>query len=368
MIDLKTATAATKAFTVPIGSIRVASRNMFEVKGQSIKVADSGFKDMLKLVGLTNKTVNHINDELERGAGYMLIKELMRAMSSKRGTNITLLIDENDKEVKRVCLEGDLNGGGAAISPQAIEDLITYAMDKSDRIQLANTFISDGGTKVTFNLKWDNPISLPIRGEDISMGKQISWDMLGHTAVSDFIERQVCTNGMTAIVPGKAVFLDSNTDPSEWYKQLYKDIVNPNKSIITHYQDNVYQAMKTNLSVYEYNKVKAHVVNNWKHDMPKIQRFLGLEDWKHDYAKVGIDLEQAVAGQLKNCPTPVNAWDAINCLTDLSSHKYNSIVSDNVCKQTQRMAGQLLNKMWDENQQIHNVPVFKNTGPAYSIN
>jgi len=368
MIDLKAATAATKSFTVPMGDIRVASRNMFEVKGKPIKVADSGFKDMLKLVGLSNKTVNHINDELQREAGYMLVKELMRAMSTKKGTNICLLIDEQDKEIKRVCLEGDLNGGGSAIAPQAIEDLITYAMDKSDKIKLANTFISDGGTKVTFNLKWDSPISLPMRGEDISLGKQITWDLLGPTGISDFVERQICTNGMTAVIPGKAHFLDSNTDPSEWYKQLYKDIINPNKSIIQHYQDKTYQAMKTNLSVYEYNQVRAHVLSHWKDDMPRIQRFLGLDDWKYDYEKVGIDLTKATAGQLKNCPTPVNAWDAINCLTDLSSHRYNSQVSDKVCRDTQRMAGRLMNKTWDENQQIHNVPSFKNAGPAFSIN
>jgi len=173
---------------------------------------------------------------------------------------------------------------------------------------------------------------------------------------------------MTAVIPGKAHFLDSNTDPSEWYKQLYKDIINPNKSIIQHYQDKTYQAMKTNLSVYEYNQVRAHVLSHWKDDMPRIQRFLGLDDWKYDYEKVGIDLTKATAGQLKNCPTPVNAWDAINCLTDLSSHRYNSQVSDKVCRDTQRMAGRLMNKTWDENQQIHNVPSFKNAGPAFSIN
>jgi hypothetical protein len=368
MIDLKAATQATKSFTIPMSSIRVASRNMFEVNGKPIKVADSGFKDMLKLVGLSNKTVSHINEELQRDAGYLLIKELMRAMSTKKGTNITLLIDESDKEVKRICLEGDLNGGGSAISPQAIEDLITYAMDKSDRIKLANTFISDGGTKVTFNLKWDSPISLPMRGEDITLGKQITWDMLGPTSISDFVERQICTNGMTSVVPGKAMFLDSHTDPSEWYKQLYKDIINPNKNIIAHYQDKAYQAMKTNLSVYEYNQVRSHVLTHWKDDMPRIQRFLGLDDWKYDYEKSGIDLTKATAGQLKNCPTPINAWDAINCLTDFSSHKYNSVVSDKVCRDTQRMAGRLLNKAWDESQQIHNTPVFKNSGPAFSIN
>lgn len=364
MLNLQEQLQATKAFTVSMGDIKVEGRNQFKVHGKHVNVSETAFKDLLKLVGLTNKTVNHINEELAPGTGYALIKELMRAMSSKKGTNITLLLDEQDKQVKRICLEGELQGG-QAISPAAIEELIMYTMDKSDKVKLANTFVSDGGTKVTFNLKWDSPISLPLRGEDISLGKQIVWDLVGPTTIADFVERQICTNGMTAIMPSrKAQFLNSDTDPSEWYKLLYKDIMNPNKSIITHYQDKVYEAMNTNLSVYEYNKVKAHVMTNWKNDGDRITRFLGNDDWKYDYEKSGIDLTKASAGQLRNCPTPVNAWDAINCLTDLSSHKYNTAVTDKICRDTQRMAGQLMNKTWDEAQQIYNTPTFKKIGPA----
>jgi len=367
MLDLKAQLEGTKAFTVSIGDLKVQSRQEFKIQGKSVAVSDTAFKDLLQLVGLSNKTVNHINEELAPGTGYALIKELMRAMSTKRGTNITLLIDESDKKIKRICLEGELQGG-RAISPAAIEELIMYTMDKSDRVKLANTFVSDGGTKVTFNLKWDNPIQLPLRGEDISFGKQIVWDIMGPTTISDFVERQICTNGMTAIMPSrKAYSLDSESDPSQWYQLLYKDIVNPNKTLITHYQDKVYEAMNTNLSVYEYNKVKAHVMTNWKNDGDRITRFLGNDDWKYDYEKSGIDLTKASAGQLRNCPTPVNAWDAINCLTDLSSHKYNSTVSDRMCRDTQKMAGQLLNKNWDEAQQIYNTPTFKKIGPASQI-
>jgi hypothetical protein len=367
MLDLKTQLEGTKAFTVSIGDLKVQSRREFKVQGKTIAVSDTAFKDLLQLVGLSNKTVNHINEELAPGTGYALVKELMRAMSTKRGTNITLLIDEENKQVSRICLEGDLQGG-KAISPAAIEELIMYTMDKSDKVKLANTFVSDGGTKVTFNLKWDSPISLPLKGEDIALGKQVVWDLIGPTTIADFVERQICTNGMTAIVPSrKAQFLDSESDPSEWYKLLYKDIMNPNKSIITHYQDKVYEAVNTNLSVYEYNKIKSHVMSNWNRDADKITRFLGNDDWRFEYEKVGIDLTNASAGQLRNCPTPVNAWDAVNCLTDLSSHKYNSDVTDRVCRDTQRMAGQLLNKTWDENQQIFNTPTFKNSGPLSKL-
>ena len=106
-----------------------------------------------------------------------------------------------------------------------------------------------------------------------------------------------------------------------------------------------------------------NLITFWKDDIARILRYIGDETWKLDYKNKGIDLEKLNAGQLRNCPTPVNAWDAINCLTDLASHTYNSRVADSTKKMTQSMAGKLLNKTWDENQQLMNVPTFKNYGP-----
>lgn len=364
MLDIQSALENTKSFTVPMEQIKVRSRSEFEVKGNLIPVTDTAFKDLLKLVGLTQKTVAHINDSIHKSAGFMLVKELMKAMSSKKGTNVSLLVDVNSRKVNRICLEGQSTGANQAISPTAIEDLINYACEKSDRIRLTDTFITDGGTKVTFNLKWDVAIPLSIKGEDVKFGKQITWDLLGDTLISDFAERLICTNGMTGIVPTRPKPLDAGTTPDEWYQLLFKDLVNPNKDRIKDYEDKVFEAMQTNLSVYEFNTIKGHLINSWRDDAARIVRYMGDERWRNDYKNRAIDLDKATAGQLRNCPTPVNAWDAINCMTDLASHTYNSKVSDHTKKATQKLAGRFLNKTWDENQQLLNVPSYKVQGPA----
>jgi len=368
MLDLQTTLESTKSVTIPMSKLRVKSRREVEIDGRPVKMSDTAFKDLLKLVGLTNKTVVHINHEIHNDAGYLLVKELMKAMSNKKGMNLSIIISEEDLEIKRMCLEGETGGASSAISPAAIQTLITQAMDSSPNIKLTNTFISDGGTKVSFNLKWDSPIILPMRGEDISLGKQITWDLLGPTTVTNMVERLICTNGMTGVVPGRAKFLDSHTDPSTWYNELFRDIINPNKEVVKHYGDRVHEAINTNLSVYEYNQIKAHLMTNWAGDGSRITRYLGDESWKSQYESKGIDLTKATAGQLRNCPTPVNSWDAINCLTDMASHKYISQVPDYVSRQTQKMAGKLLNKTWDEAQQIFNLPKFEKSSPKFSIN
>jgi len=361
MLEIQSALEQTKSFTVPMTEIKVISRRVFEVKGNRIPISATAFKDLLRLVGLTQKTVTHINQQLQSQVGFALIKELMKAMSTKKGMNVSLLIDLESKEVKRVCLEGESTGSNSAITPSAIEDLINYACDQSEHVKLADTFISDGGTKVSFNLRWDVPIALKMRGEDIKYGKQIVWDLISDTTVADFVEREVCTNGMTGIIPGVGQTLDSTTTPSEWYQLLFKDIVNPNSGLIRSYEHKVLDAMQTNLSVYEFNAIKSRLTEGWRDDTPRIVKYLGNEDWKLDYANRAIDLEKLSAGQLKNCPTPVNAWTAINCMTDLASHTYTSSVPDRVRKSTQKFAGQLLNKTWDENQQIDRVPKYDQT-------
>ena len=352
-----------------MNKIRVKSRREIDVDGRSLQMSDTAFKDLLKIVGLTNKTVNHLNENLTHNAGFAIVKELMKAMGETKG-NISLVINKEDREIKRICNEGDLSGSQSAIPAGTIQDMITYALDRSDKVKLTNNFISDGGTRVAFNLKWDDPISLKLPGEDISFGKQIVWDLLGPTTISDFVERQICTNGMTGVVPGKAQFLSGETTPSEWYKLLFEDLVKPNKDKIDHYQSKLQEAATTNLSVYEFNQIKSHLAENWSADMPRVTRYLGDDRWKADYLNKGIELDKLTAGQLRNCPTPVNSWDAINCLTDMASHKYLTPVSDRVKRDTQKLAGKFLNKGWDANQQIFNTPNYKVDKPSniFSLN
>lgn len=347
-----------KSFTVPTDKVKVLSNSKIDVDGRQLIITKTAFSDLIKLSGLTKKTIDHLNGTIHKNAGFALVKELMKAISTRNGKNLSLLIDPDDRQVKRIVPEGDVETG-TGISATSMQEMIEYALNSSKKAVLADTYVTDGGTQVTMNLKWDNPVNFGIRGEEISLGKQIKWDMYGLTSVSDFAERLICTNGMTAIRPGKAVYLNGESSPAEWYKQLFADIMNPNREFLNHYHDRVLEAMNTNLSVFEYNKVKSHLNEHYKSDDARITRYLGDERWKNEYSKRAIELDKATVKQLQNCPTPVNAWGAINCMTDLASHRYGGGVSDFSRTQTQRLAGKLLNRTWDANQQIHDVPTFE---------
>lgn len=356
--EMQAARENTVSHTVNLKDLVPKTKEAIEIGGKLIPISPSAFKDLLKISGITNAMLVHLNDTINPNAGFLLIKELTKAIGAKGSKQrITLVIDKVEQKVIRIAF--DIGGDSVPVSPGAIENLLRE-LTNTNKVELTQTLITDSGTKVSFNVKWDVEIPLKMPGETISYGKQITWDMFADVTAVDMIERQVCLNGMTAIVPGNhEIKLNSESDPSAWYNTLYKELLNPNKKVLDHYESKALNAMQTALSVYEFNKIKAHALNIWRDDVEKIIRHIGDDrEWKAQYQNKGIDLEKATAGQLRNCPTPVNAWDAINMLTDLASHTYTTMVSPSSKKATQKLAGQILNSNFDENSWITNVPNF----------
>ena len=357
--EMQEARKNTASYIIDISSLNLISKEKIKLGNREVTITPTAFKDILKISGITNQILQHLNDVLNPKAGFLLIKEIMKALAKKQArTKINLIFDTSSLNIIRVSYE--LNESAVSIRPDQIEALLTELVS-NNKILLTQTLITDSGTKVSFNVKFNVEIPLKMPGEAISYGKQITWDMFGDVQSNDFVERLVCTNGMTAIEPSnKGIILNGSSDVSEWYNTLFLDLINPNKKVIDHYESKALEAMQTNLSVFEFNKVKGYVMTLWKDDIDRIIKAIGDDkSWKIKYEQRGIDLEKLNAGQLRNCPTPVNSWDTINLLTDLASHQYNTRVSMQAIKNTQKMAGQLLNSSWDENSQLHNVPNFE---------
>lgn len=358
-LELNAATKNTKRMILEFSKMKILSNSFCEIDNTTITMSKKAFTDLLHMVGLTNKSVTFINNEVNDDAGYQIMRELMKALAARKRMKVAVYINELSREIVRFSPEDESLLPGAPIPSKQMQSMLESLLGING-ITLADSFIGDGGTTATFNINYEQSIPLIMKGEDITIGKQIKWDMFGETKVSDFVQRQVCTNGMTRVMPSRASYsLTNESAPSEWYTQLHRDLMAPNKEILNHYQERVIQAMQTNLSVHEYNSIAGHMISNWAMDMPLITKFIGDGSWKTEYERKSIDLNKLSAAQLRNCPTPVNAWDAINCMTDLASHTYNSSVGSAVKMQTQNLAGNMLNKKWDEEQQIMHVPTFK---------
>lgn len=356
----------TKQFVIPASTVTLANERKLIVKGQEMPMTASAWKDLLSIAGVTQKITNHLNSTMKNGAGYTMVRALLRAMKGNGGS-FKIYLDTDQKKVVRI-IDAD-EQGGASISADAVEQFLDYILKTSGgRVQLREMFSTDGGTKVTFNLKYTDEVPLQIPGEDISLGKQWVWDLLGPSEVSDFVERLICTNGMTGIVPGvNAVYLDGGSSTSDWYNTIFHDINNPNEAIIKQYENAMMRARQSHLSVREYEDVRNYLESNWVQDASMINDVFGDdEELRRIYDSRGINLRNASERQKSNMITPVQAWDALNLMTDLASHKYKTPVSDGVRKATQKKAGKIMNSAWDEDGIIYNAPRLKDFGSKWS--
>lgn len=356
-LDLSNSLQNIKSTTVKASDIKIKNDETIVVGGTQLPMTKSCLDDILKIVGITKKTVNHLNETMDDGAsGYALIQMIMKHLAAKANMKLKLVVDLTSQKVIRIADESTLVN---AISIDSFQKLMDLIARDSSKIKFLQPVIMDGGTKVSVQVKWDQSIPLTFKGEDICLGKQFTYDMFGAMSVEDLVERQICTNGMTGIVPAYAKDLESGTDPGEWYTQIIQGLRNPNQEFIKHYEKLVLAAKQSNLSVSEYNMVKFNMLN-WKNDSEIIRKYLGDENWKLDYENRGINLSELTKSQLSNCPTPVNKWDAINLMTDLSSHVYQSHVDGRTMRETQKLAGKFLKRVADEDKFVYNVPTYRN--------
>jgi len=345
-----------RSITVMASDIKIKSNEVIIVKGTRMPMATEAFEDILDLAGIGKKTITHLNDTMDNTSGYTLVQMVMNHLATKRQLKLKIIVDLASQKVIRVADESTLVN---AISLDSFEKLMELIQRDSSKIVFLDPVMMESGTKVSVQVKWDQSIPLTFKGEDIALGKQFTYDMFGAMTVEDLVERQICTNGMTGIVPAYAKELTSGNDPGEWYKQIIQGLRTPNQDFIKTYEKYLLAAKQSNLSVSEYNTIKYQMMH-WNKDPEIIRRYLGTEDWKLDYEKRGITLSELTKDQLKNCPTPVNKWDAINLMTDLSSHIYNSHVDGKTMRDTQQLAGKFLRRPADEDRFVYNVPVYRN--------
>lgn len=344
-----------KELKVEAGDIRIKSSNKISVSGMELEMSNQSFKDLLKFAGLNNKTIKNFNQNFKEGTGYNILSELTKRVAENGNSKLSLYVGDN-LIVERIARSGDNKN---PITPEGFAGLLDIA-NNNNNLEIRNTFVENGGTKIGVNLIHPDHISLKFAGENISLGKRLDWDMFEGLTVSDLAYRLVCSNGMTRIEPMGAVNIKS-ANPSQIYKDLFADFNNESRKekLIYAYEKGVINAMTENLSVREYENI-INVISPWmEKDEMLINKFIGDEMWKLDYSNRNIDLEKLTSSQKANCPTPINAWDAINMLTNLSSHDYRSNVSASAKNTAQGMAGKLLRGTWDMRFQVSNLPTYR---------
>jgi len=335
--------------TVDPHTTMLQGNKYLDVNGTTLRITKAAYKDILKMAAMSNKTVNHLDTNINRGISASIIRELFKSMTDP----IKLFVNTTTKEVERV-VDNDVDINPNLTSYKLLGDVATWLKEKGG-IDFKGGSVVQGGLGMKLNMSYNNPIQCGIQNEDITYGKTFNWNLIDGMTSSDFIERLVCTNGMTSFKYSNTVTY--NNDATKW-NALYEEFINPNAIVVGKYKRAMKKARRTQLSLRELFEIND-ALEPFNDDAPRIMQYMGDFNWIEDYKDRGIDVDKLTMTQKAQCPTPINAWDAINCLTDLGSHKYHSDVSNEKRASLQSMGGKMLTTKWDSDNWISNVPTYE---------
>jgi len=176
------------------------------------------------------------------------------------------------------------------------------------------------------------------RNEDFFAGLNFAQSPKEGTHLSQFMFRQICTNGMFGNSDIKVNFgFDDDV-----IKSLYKNIakVAEHNFIPVGFGERIKRASEVRAS---YSELKKAIT-----DMPEspttIEKFLPYNHIMNDLRSRKINVEKLNSQQEKNCRLACSVWDVVNAMTDFGSHDYGHNVGQMQSHKIQKDASEMFFK------------------------
>jgi hypothetical protein len=331
-----------------------ANNPLCQINGMNAVIDTSAQKDLIKVSGLDQASINRIRETSGAKGAEMILRNSIKAIGSRKlnfafdGPRITRIVDPAAKK-------------GVAMQPAQVVRLAELMEKKG--MQIFDVVCHKDGTQAKiqiFNPRiHDHP---QMKGEAVTIGKTIHWDMLGGTSIQEFVQRMICSNGVTTKEDGNVLsWLTPEIEPGVLYEMLF---VNNEEKRIASYFNKVQKLQETLLSVREWKEIKRHL-DLFSQDSKIIRDHFqdgpDKDGWEIEriYKNKGFDFNDLNLNQLANCPTPFTWWDGINSLTYLGSHKTETNVADWERNKVQGAAGKMIQrKSLDADAWMKNLPSF----------
>lgn len=332
ILDSKVQTAV-----VPAKEFRPHSKDRVIIGGVPTLISPAAVKDCIAITGLNGTSLDGLNDKIGKGAGMAIMQSVFSAMAKQ---DKKLVIAAKDGQIIRVVPEAQRKA--AIPAPQFVE-LMEQLIVRNPHLGVDSVSVNESGTKAAINICSERPIEATIPDEDFRLGRTIEWDMLGGVTIAEYVHRLICTNGMTGWQRGADLGqLTRNDATSKWFKELFTEM--DTTAFAERYMNRIANVQEQRLSLREYTRLSDLLRNNYLADENR-WGVMGETSWLRAYD--GHDLEEFNAAQMANLETPVNAWEALNVITDLASHQYNSRPADWERNTHRKTAGKMFGSEFD---------------------
>ena len=325
---------------ISLSEFNVIDNTHIEVDGVSIELTPFAFKRLLGRLRIPTAFAKRFETGFGSDGLQQLVQMMKTMKASKNDQTVTLLVDPRAKKVTNI-----LPAGYASISNEAFVDFAEgyinqYGLEVKD-------FGSDPNGGATINCVSPNSVfQVPGMSDEIfNTGVTFRNTPTRGLEVSPYLNRLVCSNGMSSTAFSETYGLHELTD---------KSISEFNEHMITMAStgfqpvglaDKIKTANNTDASIAEVQRaMSAMLSTDKKIDYDYMQRYLPINRVMKAYSDIGAEPSTFTTKQLQNAKSGLSIWEVVNGITNFASNdeKYN--IDDHKTGNLMVSAGNLLMK------------------------
>jgi len=306
---------------ISLSEFNVIDNNHIELDGVKIEVTDKAFGKLLGRLRIPKAFATRFSEGFGNDGLRQLITMMKSMKSSKNDQTVTLLVDPNSRKITDI-----LPAGYASISQ---ESFIDFASRYIDQYNLGVTHMGSsqyGGTQINC-VSPQGMFNVPgMQNEVFNTGVTFRNTPTRGLEVSPYLERLICSNGMTSTAFAENYGLHNLND---------KNINEFNEHMIrmasTNFQpvglaENITKANNTDASLAEMQRAASSILSLDKAvDYDYVQKYIPVERAFKAYSQLGADPNTFTKAQMKNAKSGMSVWDLVNGMTNFASNdtKFN---------------------------------------------
>ena len=325
---------------ISLSEFNVIDNTHIEVDGVKIELTPFAFKRLLGRLRIPTAFAKRFSDGFGTDGLQQLVQMMKTMKSSKNDQTVTLLVDPRNKVITNI-----LPAGYASISNEAFVDFAEgyinqYGLEVKD-------FGSDPNGGATINCVSPNSVfSVPGMSDEIfNTGVTFRNTPTRGLEVSPYLNRLVCSNGMSSTAFSETYGLHELTDKSiSEFNQHMIQMASTNFQPVG-LADKIKMANETDASIAEVQRaMSAMLSTDKKIDFDYMQRYLPINRVMKAYSDIGAEPSTFTTKQLQNAKSGLSIWEVVNGITNFASNdeKYN--IDDHKTGNLMVSAGNLLMK------------------------
>ena len=343
---------------ISLSEFTVLDNTHIEVDGVKIELTPFAFKRLLGRLRIPTAFAKRFESGFGSD-GLQQLVQMMKAMkSSKNDQTVTLLVDPNAKKITNI-----LPAGYASISNEAFIDFAEgyinqYGLEVKD-------FGSDPNGGATINCISPNGVfRVPGMSDEVfNTGVTFRNTPTRGLEVSPYLNRLVCSNGMSSTAFSETYGLHELTDKSIAEFNDHMIIMASTGFQPAGLADKIKMANNTDASIAEVQRAMSAMLSaDKKIDFEYMQRYLPINRVMKAYSDIGAVPETFTAKQLQNAKSGLSIWEVVNGITNFASNDDKYDIDDHKKSNLMVSAGNLLMKHNFDTEALIQFDPFTKTG------